>query len=492
MEVARALDIRRSGDTPGEHAERIFTAREPRSACAEDRSRWTSLVGAPPLPTTSLKRTARGLAAALVAGRWSLEEIVARGAQALGRRPRWLRPLAKRLLAAFGGPSRPRAARVAEFLSNDERFRVAWRRRPFGLGVSPGEPPAMAPAEGAPASWGLPSLTTPAALASWLELSVPELEWFADAQGRLRTTTAGPLCHYDYRWRPRRPGPARLIESPRPRLKALQRRLLDGLLARIPPHEAAHGFREGRSVRTFAAPHVGKAVVVKLDLRDFFATVTAERVSAIYRTAGYPEPVATLLAGLCTNRVPSAVRNDPAAGLGNGPEAWRRRRLFAEPHLPQGGPTSSALANLAAHRLDCRLAALAASMGASYTRYADDLALSDGPELARSARRLPALVGAIALEEGFAVQPRKTRLMRRSDRQRLAGVVVNERLNVSRADYDALKALLHNCLKTGPAAQNRPGHADFRAHLTGRVAHVASLHPDRGQKLRAMLERIAW
>jgi hypothetical protein len=446
----------------------------------------------PPLPNASLQRTARGLAAAFVAGRWSMEEIVDRGALALGRRPRWLRPLARRLLAAFDGPARPRAAQVAEFVAGDERFRVAWRRRPFGLGASPLEPPAMAPAEGAPASWGLPSLTTLTALASWLELGVPELEWFADAQGRLRSSKDGPLCHYDYRWRPRRPGPARLIESPRPRLKALQRRLLDGLLARIPPHEAAHGFREGRSVRTFAAPHVGKAVVVKLDLRDFFATVTAARVAAVFRTAGYPEPVATLLAGLCTNRVPPAVWDDPAAGLGNGPEAWRRRRLFAEPHLPQGAPTSPALANLAAYRLDCRLAALAGSLGVSYTRYADDLALSGGSDLARSARRLPALVGAIALEEGFAVQPRKTRLMHRSDRQRLAGVVVNERLNVSRADFDALKALLHNCLKTGPAAQNRDGLADFRSHLAGRVAHVASLHPDRGQKLRAMLERVAW
>src|SRR5207248_9475177 len=136
-------------------------------------------------------------------------------------------------------------------------------------------------------------------------------------------------------------------------------------------------------------------------------------------------------------------------------------------HLPQGAPTSPALANLCAYRLDCRLDALARSLGAAYTRYADDLAFSGGEELERGARRFQVLVCRVALEEGFEVHTRKSRFMRRAVRQQLAGVVVNDRPNVKRADFDALKAILCNCARHGPASQNRDGRGAFRAYLPG-------------------------
>jgi RNA-directed DNA polymerase len=228
-----------------------------------------------------------------------------------------------------------------------------------------------------------------------------------------------------------------------------------------------------------------------MDLRDFFPSIVAARVVALFRTAGYPEAVARLLAGLCTNRVPSALWRRPDAPE-PGPDAWRTRQLYRGTHLPQGAPTSPALANLCAYRLDCRLAGLAASAGATYTRYADDLAFSgDGP-FARSVDRFLALAGSIALEEGFAIRHRKTRVMRRGARQMLAGAVLNDRPNIARDDFDALKATLHNCLKLGPKGQNRDDHPDFRAHLAGRIAHVATLNPERAGRLRAVLEQIAW
>ena len=83
-----------------------------------------------------------------------------------------------------------------------------------------------------------------------------------------------------------------MIEQPKPRLKALQRRILHEIVDWIPVHEAAHGFVRGRSARTHAALHAGRRVVVRLDLEDFFAAVVAARVYGIFRTAGYPEAVA--------------------------------------------------------------------------------------------------------------------------------------------------------------------------------------------------------
>jgi hypothetical protein len=384
--------------------------------------------------------------------------------------------------------------RVAAFLLADPGFESACASE-HGVSITRRRQPAsvMAPAPGPPAAWPVPALVTSADLAKRLKLEPQELDWFADCQSRESRNGAAheALRHYRYRWQPKRSGGARLVEAPKPRLKAIQRVLLHTLLDAIPPHEAAHGFRAERSARTHAAPHVGRPVVVTLDLADFFPSITVARVVALFRTAGYPEEVARQLAGLCTNSVPAGVWSDPACPF-RGRDLWQVRRLYGQPHLPQGAPSSPALANLAAYRLDARLTGLAAALGARYTRYADDLAFSGGEVLARSERRVVVTVGAIALEEGFAVQYRKTRVMRQGVRQRVTGVVINAHPNVAREAYDALKATLHNCVRHGPAAQNRAGHTDFRAHLAGRVAHVVMLNPARGARLRALFEQIAW
>jgi hypothetical protein len=183
------------------------------------------------------------------------------------------------------------------------------------------------------------------------------------------------------------------------------------------------------------------------------------------------------LTGLCTNIVPWEVCRDG---------------LFHRRHLPQGAPTSPALANLCAYRLDCRLAALARSVDAQYTRYADDLAFSGAEALERCARRFHVHVCRIALEEGFEVHTRKTRFMRQGVRQQLAGVVVNRRPNVPRGEYDRLKAILCNCVRHGPASQNRAGRPDFQAYLAGRIAYVQMLNAARGRRLRTLFDRVAW
>jgi RNA-directed DNA polymerase len=172
--------------------------------------------------------------------------------------------------------------------------------------------------------------------------------------------------------------------------------------------------------------------------------------------------------------------------------SWQDQRPYRLPHLPQGSPTSPALANLAAYRFDARLAALATEAGAVYTRYADDLIFSGDESFTRSVDRFKVQVGAIAIEEGFAIQHRKTRAMRQGVSQRAAGIVINQKINMPRNDYDRLKAILCNCVKHGPADQNRSSVADFRAHLSGRVAHVARLNPSRGQKLIRLLEQVQW
>ncbi|MBX9580755.1 MAG: reverse transcriptase family protein [Gemmataceae bacterium] len=442
-----------------------------------------------------MAQSARGrfvanLAAALVAGRWDRRVMRAAAAAAVGGKPGWLAPLVRRVHAAY--PEKPQFDPVRAFLERDPTLgRVIDRDGPPAV-VRVFVPPAeMLPPPTAAGLVELPQLPTEAALAEWLGITPARLLWLADASGRNRKHPPGPLRTYHHRWVPKPGGRARLLEVPVHLLKEVQRDLLERLLDRIPPHPAAHGFRPGRSVVTNARPHCGRSVVIRFDLQDFFPSVSAARVRAIFRTFGYPEAVARLLTGLCTTRLPADVwdaRPNPAADGSDHP-AWQR---LAARHLPQGAPTSPALANLAAFKHDRRLSKLAAALGADYTRYADDLTFSGSVELARGAKRLATLVAVIAGQEGFAVNHRKTRVMRRAGRQEVAGVVVNARPNVRRAEYDEIKAILTNCVRHGPAGQNRANHPDFRAHLTGRVAHLAAVHPAHGRKLWALLVRIEW
>jgi hypothetical protein len=262
----------------------------------------------------------------------------------------------------------------------------------------------------------------------------------------------------------------------------------------VPPHDAAHGFRRRRSIVTHAAPHAHAAIVIVIDLGTFFATVRASRVFALFRALGYPEPVARSLTGLSTCATPAeAWATAPAPStMSEVRERFVARRFYRAAHLPQGAPTSPALANLCAYRLDVRLAAAASACGARYTRYADDLTFSGGDDLSRRARAFQTMVCRIAVEEGFAINAAKTRFLRRGVRQEVTGLVVNDRPNVARKELERLEAILFNTRRDGPSAHNREGRPDFRAHLTGRVAWVESVNPRRGAKLRALLDAIEW
>lgn len=432
------------------------------------------------------------LARSLLAGEPAEEDAYARAMRTLGRPWRWLRPLARRYAETFAAGPRPRHRDVVQFLLADDGFERARakNRREIAVAEWIAEPQRMQPVAAA-ARWNLPRIESVGALADWLCLTPGELEWFADLKGLMYKVPRPRLEHYHYRILPKRSGGVRLTEIPKRNLKEIQRRILAGILDRIPAHPAAHGFVRGRSIATYAALHAGHAVLLRLDFQDFFPAFPAARAQALFRTLGYPEGVADRLGGICTNAVPRYVWAHRPDSIDH--EQWHEARvLYARPHLPQGAPTSPALANLTAYRLDCRLSGLARSAGAVYTRYADDLAFSGGEAFRRGVARFAAHAAAVALEEGFSVNHRKTRIMRQGVRQQLAGVVVNRKVSPPRRDVELLEAILTNCIRFGPESQNRASVPDFRAHLEGRIGFVEMLDRGKGQRLRELFERIPW
>lgn len=432
------------------------------------------------------------LATSFLAGEHRVEQVVERAVRTLGRNWRWLRPVAERYVAWVGDSERPRHREVVDFLSNDQGFDRACAVHYNQLEIAQwlAEPQRMQPVAPA-AAWDIPPIESAGALAEWFEIAPNELEWFADLKGLVPKSGRPRLDHYHYRLLTKRYGNIRLIEAPKPRLKQLQRQILARILEKIPPHPAVHGFVKKRSVRTFAAPHAGQRVVLRMDLRDFFPSFAAARIQTLFRTLGYPESVADRLGGISTNVAPPSVWRHPGLDVNAG-RLREARALYSRPHLPQGAPTSPALANICTYRVDCRLAGLAKSAGARYTRYADDLAFSGGREFERRVERFSRHVAAVLMEEGFSVNHRKTRIMRQGVRQHLAGLVTNRGINLIRADFDRLKAILTNCVRLGPESQNREGHPNFRLHLEGRVVFVESINPDRGKRLREIFDEIRW
>lgn len=352
----------------------------------------------------------------------------------------------------------PPDARVKPSPYSTGRFALGrWNPTGWNFGLYPmGHSVSHRPRRPPPTTGTLPALKSRKDVAKLVGVEPSELD------GLMRPGTGAGSGYVEFEV-PKRSGGVRRISAPRAKLKAVQRALLEQVLSHMPPHEAAHGFIEGRSTVSNATPHVGATVVVRVDVQDFFPTVHYRRVQGLFSAHGYAPEVSSLLAGLTTHR----------PKLSDGTVAWPGA-------LPQGAPTSPALANLVCRRLDARLTALAKRMGATYTRYADDLSFSFPQQPERLGRFLW-WVNAILQQEGFAENGAKRRVMRKGSRQRVTGLVVNERVSIPRAERRRFKAILANCRKHGVASQAR-GRPDFERWLEGYAAYVRMVHPELGER----------
>ncbi|MGC4093832.1 MAG: reverse transcriptase family protein [Polyangiaceae bacterium] len=315
-------------------------------------------------------------------------------------------------------------------------------------------------------SAGLPVLVTPADLASALGIGIPALRWLTFHHESPERT------HYVYFEIPKRSGGKRLLASPKSHLRRAQSWILKEILAKLEVTEHAHGFVSRRSTVTNAAPHVGQRIVVSQDLADFFPSVTFPRVRGLFESLGYSPAVATLLALVCTEAQRSSVELE-------GRKYWVALRERA---LPQGACTSPVISNLVARKLDRRLSGACRKLGFNYTRYADDLSFSASSPDANVGHLL-ARVRHVVQEEGFAINPKKGRVMRRKARQEVTGVVVNDKLGALRSEIRVLRAILHNAKKTGLAAQNREQRPHFEAWLRGKIGYVMMLDRAKGTAL---------
>ena len=308
----------------------------------------------------------------------------------------------------------------------------------------------------------LPLVYTKEHLAARLGVTVRQLDWLAYGKDRYHVFSI-----------PKANGEPRRVDEPVDKLKTVQRWILRHILSKLPTHRAAQGFRRRRSILTNARKHLLKQVVVRIDLKDFFPSISLFQARRVYLKAGYPYTVANLLANLSTR----------------------------EGVLPIGAPTSPALANQVCRKLDQRVWALSYKARFFYTRYADDLVFSSSN---RKFASLVPFLRQVITEEGFQVNEKKVAITRRNGRQMVTGIVVNRRPNLDRGRYKWVRAVVHNCRQHGGGPEYEkwcermtkmgripPKDTDeFRQQLAGQVAYLRQVNPKKFGRLWHQFQEI--
>ena len=275
----------------------------------------------------------------------------------------------------------------------------------------------------------LPSLVTLEEIAEQMSLTTEDLVWLCYERG------ASDTDHYSRFEIPKRSGGKRLISSPKPKMRVAQSWINSNILNFIEPSKYCYAFRPETSIVHNASQHLSKSVIVKMDVKDFFPSITFTRVRGYFEYLGYNPGVATVLALLCTDAPRSRVTvRGFTQVVATGPRS-----------LPQGACTSPALANLIASRLDSRLAGLVSTFESNwtYTRYADDLTFST-PDSDAEIGQLISAVTKISDDEGFEIKRQKTRIMRANRRQSVTGLLVGSEVRIPKQAIRKMRALFHN------------------------------------------------
>lgn len=235
-------------------------------------------------------------------------------------------------------------------------------------------------------------------------------------------------------------GKMRMLTVPSRDLKLVQQEICERILNKIPVHDAAHGFVKGRSTLTHAKLHVGKPLVITIDLKDFFESITERQVERIFTRID--------AGGLRT------FGSDAHSAFFTQLTTWRGS-------LPQGAPTSPVLSNLVCRNLDLGLSKFMSGIGGVYSRYADDLAFSFPSLPQYTIDVFFEYVDGYITQEGFSENRSKRRIMKASGRQEVTGLVVNERVSIRREDRRKLRATIHQADEIEPWLEGYCAHVDF-------------------------------
>ncbi len=262
--------------------------------------------------------------------------------------------------------------------------------------------------------------------------------------------------HYKKFQLKKKSGGTRTICQPSKNLKGLQAWILVNILNKLKVSDSCKGFEKGSSTADNARPHINANCMLTIDLSDFFGTVSDIQVYNVFKSIGYNKLISTMLTNICT----------------------------CDSSLPQGSPCSPKLANLITWKLDKRIQGFVGKRGITYTRYADDLSFS-GLHPANTVQILP-VVKKIIEDEGFRVNPKKTRVAGASRAKRITGLVVsNNRFGVGTKKYKIVRSKIYHLTK--PSEQKN---TTLLNEVTGWISYLNSVDKPRFRKALKYVEEL--
>ncbi len=280
----------------------------------------------------------------------------------------------------------------------------------------------------------------------------------------LKMHTIKPDCYQEFQIVGKK-GKSRTICAPSKRLKARQRWILDYILYNIPVAQCCEGFRKKHSIYTNAKQHIGYQQNLNMDIKDFFPSITQDRVVQVYKEIGYSTDAADALGRTCCH----------------------------EGRLPQGAPTSPYLANIVCKTMDMQLMDYARRHHMVYTRYADDMAFSGDCDMSKHCVEIERIIE----QHGFEVNAQKTRIYTGKKRRMITGIVVkDDGLSIPRSYKRKLKQEIYYCKKFGVANHLENTKAkkkvNFREYLYGKAFFIKMVEPNVGQRFLDELNEIHW
>ena len=311
----------------------------------------------------------------------------------------------------------------------------------------------------------LPLISDVEDFANALELKLEHISWLCYHR------EVASIDHYKRFFVPKRNGKHRLISAPKSKLKHAQGWINQEILNRVDPEKEAMAFRPSKSILDNAIMHSKQGTVVRIDLADFFPSISFFRVRSLFHSFGYSTGMASIFALLCTDSDKQEIE-------------FESKKWFVsigERKLPQGAPSSPSISNLVARQLDKRIRGFLKHLdeGWIYTRYADDLVFSN-PDKKIEVGRLLTYLSKVIENEGFSVNPDKTIIMRAPYRQTVTGLVLGENgPRIQKQYLRRVRAMLHNAnqqVSSGKIIKNID-------EIKGKLAFIKMVMPNTFKKL---------
>ncbi|WP_293875650.1 reverse transcriptase family protein [Flavobacterium sp.] len=299
---------------------------------------------------------------------------------------------------------------------------------------------------------------------------------------------------YNYFKLKKRDGKFREIMSPSKDLKYIQKWILVNIISKYPLSESCKGFRKNISIAHNAKVHENSEVILKVDLLKFYDTITEKRVYGLFKSLGYVSNLAYSFAKITTAKHRYSYWDDFDE---NSKEILKDLIENRPAILPQGAPTSPMISNILATKMDYRFEALARKLNFNYSRYADDLTFSIKKE-----GKLPSLklITTIIANEGFFINTKKTKYMKKGCKQYVTGLTTSNGVNVSKEYRKEISEHIYYCRKFGVNGHLErrlnefPKYNNIKFHnwLYGHMCFIKSINEKASKKMLKNFNKINW